>query len=143
MQRTCPVCYQHPGADGGYHEYCQNLTRSAQEQRQTGRYFLPVGSVTFIIHNLISCHSTNCCSCTGQLTTNHRSNTEEFLNSGQCHTSHGTQDLLAFLQESISLPNSELTSSSHTLTAHSFKRNCACVHQISLLIMPVSTKLVS
>jgi hypothetical protein len=55
----------------------------------------------------------------------------------------GPEDLLAFSQESISLPNSKPISSSHTLTAHSFKSKCACVHQISLLITPVSTKLVS
>jgi hypothetical protein len=53
------------------------------------------------------------------------------------------EDLLAFSQESISLSNSEPISSSHTLTAHSFKSNCAYVHQVSLLIMPVSTKLLS
>jgi len=96
VQRTCPACYQHPGADGGYHEYCQNLAQSVQEQRQTGCYFLSVGSVTFINHNLISCQSTNYCSCTGQQTTNRRSNTEEFLKSGQCLTSHGTRRFISF-----------------------------------------------
>jgi hypothetical protein len=68
-----------------------NLARILLVQYKQAATSWSVGSVPFIIHNIISWHSTNYCSCTGQLTTNRRSNTEDFLNSGQCPTSHGTR----------------------------------------------------
>jgi hypothetical protein len=52
------------------------------------------------------------------------------------------EDLLEFSQKSISLPDSEPITSSHTLTAYSFKSNYACVHQINLFLSSSDTDLV-